>query len=66
MGRRRRIDGTHLDVPPGLRITDVSEAGMYGLHVAFSADARGGVLSVADAGRAEPAPAGRRLHHPAA
>lgn len=42
-GRRRRIDGTHLDVPSGLRITEVTEAGVYGLHVAFSADVRGGV-----------------------
>jgi len=43
-GRRRRIDGTHALVPPGLRITEVTEVGTYGLHVAFSADVRGGVF----------------------
>lgn len=43
-GRRRRIDGTHLNVPPSLRITEVTEAGVYGLQVAFSADVRGGVF----------------------
>jgi DUF971 family protein len=43
-GRRRRIDGTHTVVPPGLRITEVTEVGTYGLHVAFSADVRGGVF----------------------
>jgi DUF971 family protein len=43
-GRRRRIDGTHTIVPPGLRITEVTEVGTYGLHVAFSADVRGGVF----------------------
>jgi DUF971 family protein len=43
-GRRRRIDGTHALVPPGLRITEVTEVGAYGLHVAFSADVRGGVF----------------------
>src|SRR5262245_45389070 len=43
-GRRRRIDGTHTIIPPGLRITDVTEVGTYGLHIAFSADMRGGVF----------------------
>jgi DUF971 family protein len=43
-GRRRRIDGTHTMVPQGLRITEVTEVGAYGLHVAFSADVRGGVF----------------------
>jgi DUF971 family protein len=43
-GRRRRIDGTHTVVPLGLRITEVTEVGTYGLHVAFSADVRGGVF----------------------
>jgi DUF971 family protein len=43
-GRRRRIDGTHQKVPPGLRISELTEAGVYGLHVAFSADLRGGVF----------------------
>ena len=43
-GRRRRIDGTHTVVPQGLRITEITEVGTYGLHVAFSADVRGGVF----------------------
>jgi DUF971 family protein len=43
-GRRRRIDGTHDDVPRNLRITQLSEVGNYGLHIAFSADVRGGVF----------------------
>lgn len=41
--RRRRIDGVHLTPPGGLRITATAAAGHYGLHVAFSADAVGGV-----------------------
>lgn len=41
--RRRRIDGAHLPLPSGLRITATTAAGHYGLHVAFSADAVGGV-----------------------
>ena len=43
LGRRRRIDGTHLAVPPSLRVTELAQVGAYGLHITFSADARGGV-----------------------
>lgn len=40
--RRRRIDGSNA-VPTNIRVTAVTEVG-YGLHIAFSADARGGVF----------------------
>jgi DUF971 family protein len=42
--RRRRIEGTHLPAPLGLRITEANVVGHYGLHIVFSADARGGVF----------------------
>jgi DUF971 family protein len=43
LGRRRRIDGTHLAIPRGLKITELAQVGAYGLHITFSADARAGV-----------------------
>lgn len=40
--RRRRIDGSDA-VPANVRVTAVTEVG-YGVHIAFSADTRGGVF----------------------
>lgn len=40
--RRRRLEGRN--VPPrGLKITELTDAG-YGIHIAFSSDAHGGVF----------------------
>ena len=43
LGRRRRIDGMHLASPPDVKIAELAQVGAYGLHITFSADARGGV-----------------------
>lgn len=40
--RRRHIDGRNA-APPDVRVTAATEVG-YGLHIAFSADTRGGVF----------------------
>lgn len=36
VGTRRRMQGEHLDVPVGLRITNVTPIGSYGVNIAFS------------------------------
>lgn len=42
LARRRRLDGRN-GAPRGLKITQLTDAG-YGIHIAFSSDAHGGVF----------------------